>query len=362
MRVLSILNYKCFEDQDLQLGDLTILAGANAAGKSSTIQSVLLLKRACDRGTGHKVYLNNLYGLDLGTSYDVLNFHTNKKGFGVSLKDGENEVGVPMLVDNEYANTWLTVKEVMGNGEWLKAKKLYYLSAERIGPRISHRMENLDYYYVGTHGEYTAQVLASDNGMLSIDQSRLYPETVNYKLQFQTNKWLKTIFPDVNVTANTHSETLRAYLKVDNIYSDGNIVKETNIGFGISYVLPVIVNALIAEKDSYFIVENPEAHLHPAAQTAMGQFLAQMAFSGLVIIVETHSEHIINGVQLFVAKHPDWHHNVIINNYDCDKESRKPRVTHIEIGRKGEIKQWPQGFMDQAQVDFIELTNINKNV
>lgn len=362
MRELLILNYKCFEDQTLHLGDLTILAGANAAGKSSTIQSILLLKRACDRGAEKKVYLNSLYGLDLGTSYDVLNFHTNKNGFGVTLKDGEKEVGVPMIIDNEYAKTWLTVKKVIGDGEWLKAKKLYYLSAERVGPRISHRMENLDYYYVGTHGEFTAQVLASDNGMLSIDQSRLYPESVNYKLQFQTNKWLKTIFPDVNVTANTHEETLRAYLKVDNIYSDGNIVKETNIGFGISYVLPVIVNALIAEKNSYFIVENPEAHLHPAAQTAMGQFLAHMAYSGLIIIVETHSEHIINGVQLFVAKHPDWNRNVIINNYDFDKESRKPKITPIEIGRKGEIKQWPLGFMDQAQIDFVKLLNLNKHV
>ncbi len=359
---LSILNYKCFESQVIQLGDLTILAGANAAGKSSTIQSLLLLKRACDRGAQKRVYLNNLYGLDLGTSYDVLNFHTNKLGFGVSLKEGENEVGVPMMVDNEHANTWLTVKEIMGDGDWLKEKKIYYLSAERVGPRISHSMENLDYYYVGTHGEFTAQVLASENGMLSVNQSRLYPDTVNYKLQYQTNKWLKTIFPDVNVSANIHPETLRAYLKVDNTYSDGYIVKETNIGFGISYVLPIIVNALIAENNSYFLVENPEAHLHPAAQTAMGVFLAQMAFNGLIVIVETHSEHIINGVQLFVAGHPEWHSKVVINNYDCDEEKRIPRITPIQIGRKGEIKQWPKGFMDQAQIDFIKLSNINRHV
>ena len=61
--------------------------------------------------------------------------------------------------------------------------------------------------------------------------------------------------------------------------------------------MPILVNGLVAQKGSIFIVENPEAHLHPKAQSNIGLFLGYLAMQGLNVVIETHSEHVINGIR-----------------------------------------------------------------
>ena len=72
-------------------------------------------------------------------------------------------------------------------------------------------------------------------------------------------------------------------------------------GFGLTQVLPIVVAALSADEGDILLVENPEVHLHPAGQALMGQFLAKVALAGVQVIVETHSDHILNGVRVAVA-------------------------------------------------------------
>ena len=79
-----------------------------------------------------------------------------------------------------------------------------------------------------------------------------------------------------------------------------NEYRPTSVGFGIAYVLPVLVALLSANEKYMVIIENPEAHLHPRGQVAMGELIARAAAAGVQVIVETHSDHVLNGVRLAV--------------------------------------------------------------
>ena len=104
-----------------------------------------------------------------------------------------------------------------------------------------------------------------------------------------------------------------------------------------------------------FIVENPEAHLHPSGQSRIGKFLARMAASGLQVVVETHSEHVINGVRIATLVANDLLPGDAIINY-FSVQNKKVEVEEITIKPDGDLTSWPVGFFDQEQRDFAEMT------
>jgi predicted ATPase len=362
MNYLHIKNFKCFSDREVNINNFTILVGINGAGKSSVIQALLLLRET--KIGAKQISLNGSYGLMLGTSASVLNQNAESEEISLIYRDAEDAISSAIYkVDSSIDQLWLKItncnirkRSVFGND------RFYYLGAERIGPRISNELLNLPYLNVGIHGEYTAQVISSNGGREKVDPERMLIGTKDPNLQSQVNFWLDKILPGVNISAITDFSTLQAQIKISNEYTSSNPIMAPNIGFGISYVLPIITTGLIAQKGAMFIVENPEAHLHPAAQTAIGEFLGMVAQSGVIVIVETHSEHIINGSQIYVARHEDFIGRVTINNFSLDNEKKQPKIDALTINSNGEISEWPEGFLDQAQKDYIKLSNFKNNV
>jgi len=112
---------------------------------------------------------------------------------------------------------------------------------------------------------------------------------------------------------------------------------------------------LISIKDSIFIIENPESHLHPAGQSAMGRFLAHLAANGIQVIVETHSDHILNGIRLAVKQHILITEQVIINFFVRNDTESPSQVEKLEIKDNGQIQNWPDGFFDQTEKDLMQL-------
>ena len=130
--------------------------------------------------------------------------------------------------------------------------------------------------------------------------------------------------------------------------------KPANVGFGYSYILPIIVAGLIAEKGEILIIENPEAHLHPRAQHKLTQFLAKIAVAGVQIFVESHSEHILNALRICLLQQEQQ--AKILNNTDVSilyfqNNDEQPFVS-IPLDEKGNIEEWPEGFFDQTDKDF----------
>ncbi|MBK9636389.1 MAG: AAA family ATPase [Bacteroidetes bacterium] len=113
----------------------------------------------------------------------------------------------------------------------------------------------------------------------------------------QTSAWEREVSPGVNVvpTPSGKAFTLKYTFNKKNDFTPTEPFSAENVGFGLSYALPIIVAALSSSENSLILVENPEAHLHPRGQSQLAKLLALAAQSGVQIIIETHSEHIING-------------------------------------------------------------------
>jgi predicted ATPase len=99
------------------------------------------------------------------------------------------------------------------------------------------------------------------------------------------------------------------------------------------------------------IIEHPEGHLHPSGQTKIGKLIALAASIGIQVVIETHSDHILNAIRLSV-------HGGFIKpddvqlNYFQRREKQKQVVTEVispRIDRNGRIDRWPDGFFDEIE-------------
>lgn len=374
IKFLSFYNFKCFLEASLQLNQLTILAGANGNGKSTAMQAILLLRNTIERNLkmfdGYyiseknivelNVSLNDGYMLSLGNSASVINRESNDTNISLSIYDEVKEFVVNYTandIDPELSIKANLMSESADTSPILK-RQFYYLNAERVGPRVSQQIAFYDYPNAGCQGEYVAQLISEKSGYLSIDIKRSFSQSSNLGIEFQVNEWLNYIMPGVRVSAKSNNDNLTAQIRVENIYTKGDPILATNIGFGISYVLPIIANGLVAEEGSYFLVENPEAHLHPSAQTRIGIFLAMVANAGVNVVIETHSDHVINGIQIAVLKDFVKHDQVSINFFKQDSNSVQPLIIPISINKNAELSDWPVGFFDQTQRNYSDIFNL----
>ena len=388
MVYLKINNFKCFKEEvKIPINQLTIFAGANGNGKSTAIQSLLFLRRTVehcarwektnynlDKLNGLNVELNDVYCLNLGNSGYVLPVDFDSTEINIGLLNESNEFSVTYGT-NKGNELWLTPIEPLMNNfpdNPLYFQEFYYLNAERIGPRLSQNIKFYDYPNVGFKGEFAAQVISDLNYSFKVDEQRTNPELLKgNRFEHHINAWLEYIIDGAAIASHYDDKTHTARIEIQNSFSKGNSIVPTNTGFGISYLLPIIITGLMAEKGRFFIVENPEAHLHPKAQSRMGYFLGVIANAGVRVLIETHSDHIVNGVQLGVAYKKVRFDKISINYFNkkmnslhleetTPKHLNQPTIQTINITPKGELSEWPIGFFDQSQIDFAELFKLRK--
>lgn len=387
MTNLKINGFKCFEDVDIELNNLTIMAGANSNGKSTSIQAILLMRHTIEElgeinnatatysiNSSHKlktnISLNGKFCLSLGNSSFVLN-RNSKSPISIGMYNNDEKISFLYDVDDRDPKLWLNLNRMdystsakgqLALSPSLFNKYFYYLTAERIGPRVQQTLQHLTYPHAGWQGEQTAQLLDREKGYWKINNFRKFDKKGSRYLAEQTNQWLSFIMPGTRVFVSTNAATLSGQILLENAYTISEPTLSTNLGFGSSYILPILVTGLIAEPGSMFIIENPEAHLHPSAQSKIGRFLAMVAESGVNVVVETHSDHIINGIQIAVAEKAINHNSVTINYYSHNSEKHQPDITPIYLKEKGELTEWPRGFFDQAQIDYAHLIQLKRNV
>lgn len=378
MKYLEVKNFKCFRDVRLPINGLTVLAGANGNGKSSSIQALLLLRSTIERcsklniqkheyeKTEEKgltfIELNGKYCLNLGNCEHVISHSSNNSIVELEFSDMTSsfEVKYDASGDSLYLRPF-----VVSNRKRpliLFQHEFHYLNAERLGPRIKQEIRYFDFPNTGFQGEYVAQLLGDTDFSYSfkVEDLRRHPKVLSPRLEQQVNAWLNELMPGVSVSSKYDRSTMSAQITMDNFFSSGGTVLPPNIGFGISYVLPIIVTGLIAQKGSMIIVENPEAHLHPSAQSKIGRFLSMVAESGVSVIVETHSDHVLNGIQIACAKCEIKPSSVSVNYFTHNENSDQPILETISVNEKGELSYWPRGFFDQTQIDFAELFRLRK--
>lgn len=366
---LNIRGLKCFLDIDIPFRELTVLAGGNSVGKSSVIQSLLLIRLAAERAgmTPRTVPLNGDYVLGLGNSFDVINSKAPSDNISIDFSvSGSQQVAV-LNADSLEAQVYLGIASVSApiasrDVPWynpITAPNFHYLHAERLGPRPFYGVSNAD-RNVGCRGEYTIALLSSsaaDTQQFDVPAKLRFPDTKNPRLSYQTEQWMSYIIPGVEIDSQKIREINQAFVQYG-----GNT--PYNVGFGISYILPIIVSGLIAGAGEMLIVENPEAHLHPSGQSRIGRFLALVAAAGVKVLVETHSEHIINGVRIAALEQLIDHKDVVFNFFDKPQGevNAMPNVHTILLNEQADLAAWPKGFFDQQQEDIARIFKLRKRL
>ena len=375
---IELGNFKCFRATPVNFSHLTILAGANGAGKSTVIQALLLIRQAIEKIQHRdfsitdgeirevRVNLNGTYGIALGNSQAVISANTDAEIF--YLQVNVNEAHYPFVFSSPITRPEQSisisnineVKEIYSLEQTgsIFSSEFSYLAAERLGPRVTQDIPSTDTITTGVSGEYVGYALHKA-ATQHIDRLRCLDTHSSTLFSIQLEAWLDLIMPGVQVKPRIYEEIGKVNIGIRKRISETDYLIPSNIGFGISYVLPIIVAGLTAAKDSMLIIENPEAHLHPAGQTSIGKFLAKVAGSGVQVIVETHSEHIINGARIAVLEQLVKPESLLVNYFDS--ETSEPQVHPININSKGELSSWPPGFFDQQEKDLSSIFQLRKN-
>jgi predicted ATPase len=133
--------------------------------------------------------------------------------------------------------------------------------------------------------------------------------------------------------------------------------RNTNVGFGITYTLPIIVAVLASPPGTIILVENPEAHLHPRGQAKIGELLALAASCGVQVVIETHSDHVLNGIRLAVHGGKIKPEDVQLNYFQRREKQGQAftKVISPHIDRNGRIDRWPDGFFDEWEKSLYVL-------
>lgn len=361
---LKINNFKSFKKEtDIDLSSITINVGMNSVGKSTVIQSLLLVRQTFDEINKYKgtqesnfnIRLNGPYDLQLGTFNQII--ANGQDNILISLNGDNFEYSKQ---DDEFSLTYRKDADRNLQTTALFSPKFYYLNAERLGPRNYQSIGEYSNKFCGYHGEYTFEVLEKNFNYIVPQERRRQGDAFTVStLPKQVEYWMDYIAPGIAFDASKDTDSRTAKLRMKQTVLDTDFNSPYNFGFGISYLLPIIVTGLAADKASSFIVENPEAHLHPAGQSKIGFFLAQMAHAGVQIVLETHSEHVVNGIRLYALKNAMSAESICINYFTTNSEGTS--VQRIPLNDKMDIMKWPEGFFDQEEKDLQELRHLRRN-
>jgi predicted ATPase len=227
-------------------------------------------------------------------------------------------------------------------------RNLTYITAERIAPQEAYPLEDPRLVaVVGPRGEHAVSVLhwGRDEPVIA---GLLMPD-VPALLLHQVQRRMRTLFPgcEIDLQQPPRSNAVTLGLRTSTVTDFHNPV---HTGFGLTQILPIVVAALSATKGDIILLENPEVHLHPAGQAMMGQFLADVANAGIQVIVETHSDHVLNGVRRAVKSCKIDAEKVAIHFFRPQSDDTA-QVLSPTLDDSGNVDDWPEGFFDQFDKD-----------
>ena len=354
IKKVTVKNFKCFENITIDCKELTLFTGINGMGKSTIIQAVLLLRQTYENNpnlTDRKLMLNGSY-VSLGTQRDILYWYRADDEIQIIIEDEKQVWDFSYDTQGELLSF-----ECSGSSSTpsFLADNFEYISAERLGPRRYYdNLERNDSLggQVGIRGENTAACLYEEGSDLKIYPNMKHGSEQSERLDMQINAWMSEISPGIKVNVIPYLDVNLMGIR----YSTSNSLGEEstnalNMGFGVSYCLPVIVP---------LIPENPEAHLHPRGQRRIGELVALAAANGVQIFLETHSDHVLNGIRLAVRKKKIECDRVKINyfyEFLTDQGIPRHEKTSPEILPDGSLSNWPDGFFDEwdkAVDEFFE--------
>lgn len=380
IKLIELKNFKSIKDKTFQLRNLNLELGLNGMGKSTFIQSLLAMRQS-------ELYqgilkLNGEY-VKIGTTKDAL-YQYAKKGekltFGIQFDDSDlykMEFNYKIEADIfEHKNLDIYGTDLFIAANRKKAlfgENFQYLNANRVEPKSIYNKSYTDVVSnnsVGNNGEFTAHFIETHGNDDIFFDNILHKDTitkdtttntdiVNRTLINQINLWMGEISPGVNVrTTSISSEfVMLEYVFKQPNFGNTNRFKPENVGFGITYGLPIITSLLASRPGQLIIIENPESHIHPRGQAELGKLIAKTAMNDVQIIVETHSDHILNGIRVAVKEGGISKDKVAIFYYEKIVESSEQYslITDIDVDANGNLSNYPENLLDEWSNQLSKL-------
>jgi predicted ATPase len=387
---IQLNNFKCFQKSTyFEFSKINLITGINGRGKSTVLQSLILLAQTTTVDARFKSLAINGPLIQLGDYDDIKNSDTSRgtdiifnfktsnremQEFSFSFTENELNAYLPILknlsIKSNDNNIVFDLKNLGqystppdNNREltilWNYLFSLHYISADRLGPvkYVDKTQSSERLYYVGSRGEYTINILANDD--LPLVNEILYRGSDARTVIQQTEEWLGYILEGANIEIKGKDKDSSVLSMIINNKNSSSKYKPINIGFGYSYILPLIVAGLVAEPGQIIVIENPEAHLHPRAQSKITEFFCKVASCGVQVFIESHSEHILNGLRVNSL---DSTVNIFPSDISIQYFNETFTSTKLEIDKKGKIANWPSGFFDQQEIDLSNIFKQSRSI
>jgi predicted ATPase len=375
IQTLEIKNYKSIKKKRFALRNLNVLLGLNGMGKSSFIQTLLLLQQS-NLKKGLRL---NGYLVEIGSSRDALYQYAKEQSLGiyVAFSDGQAQ---QFLFDFKPEADLFPPSSALNLDSQFFDQSLWheisfqYLNANRQEPTSIHKKSYSDVVTrrkLGSFGQYAAHFLEVYGGTEVKLDNLIHPKSfiqdpvtaqkiANRSLLNQVNLWMGEISPGVRVQVTAIQNTENVQLEYEFVqpnFGTTNRFKPVNVGFGISYVLPVVVALLSAKPGDLLIIENPESHIHPRGQAELGKLVALAAKNGVQIVVETHSDHFVNGIRVAVKEGTIDRSEAILFYFEktVAENEQFSKITDIEIDQNGELSEYPENMMDEWSNQLFKL-------
>jgi predicted ATPase len=365
---IVLSNFKCFQSLSIDLGNLNVFAGVNGVGKSTVLQSLLVLRQSIR--SGNTIDRLSLRGAltDLGSVAEVYCAEPTSDSIGIALKTSDGfsiEIESPLakVASRErFPQYALTLPQPIAlplvN---LLEEPFNYLHAERLGPRKLFQIPADDGHSlsVGKNGEFAPYIVASSHRETRVENPSLILVSSDGKeyptIRYQWPLWMGRLFPGFDQESEIYgaADQVRLGLALQTQQTGQSLfVRPPNTGFGLSFATGIVVAGLVARSNTVLMVENPEAHLHPKAQSLIGEFLARVAAGGTQVFVETHSEHVLNGMRRVIKQSVLSSESAHMFFFARDPKVLQPDVIPISISASGELSTWPDDFFDQLDKDL----------
>lgn len=377
---LRLKNFKCLKDDCFPLSKINVFAGRNGIGKSSILQSMLLIAQSLDdNGLLKKIKINGKY-LQLGTYHDIINKDSNDNEISIRLSSDDSSEGdfVELILTEDQESSYATIADIrtpqidssldvpstnISNVEaslsfkaqasvdvtsalppLMQLQNVYFVSADRKGPVNAQKLDaTVLLNNVGIHGENVLNVLYRGGK----------------DLQKRAHEALTSIMKQSSLKVKKVNNDILLFLDSVN---DSNGFKPVNVGFGYSYLLTILLTMYVAESRSKVFIENPEAHLHPGAQSRLIDFLFKTAKEkNLQLFIETHSENIFNAIRRASLSGFGIQPEDVRSYFFFDKEKKQLAYQEIKMGIDGSLNAFPADFFDQTRQELREIMNLVNN-
>ncbi len=225
-------------------------------------------------------------------------------------------------------------------------ENLFYIGPIRKSPERYYPILGEIAKDVGLRGEFVPQLL------------KMIKEKIQYKeFNEKINFWLKKFEMVSKVIIGKYAKIPELISIICEEYFSGVQTNLYDMGFGTSQVLPIIIEGFFISKNSVLLIEQPEIHLHPKAQSTLGDLFIEIAAENKILVIETHSEHLIQRIQRRIAEGTISNEDVAFYYIEMSEEGSK--IQNLIINEDGYIENIPDGFFDEDYKEaYTHLTTV----